>query len=292
MHVSIRSLALASALSALAPLASAGDPVPLTTWTWDFGSFDFNGPGISISPFGPEAAEPVWKTRIEVEFDANGSMPASDLFFQVVLPIDGTSVLWQFTGADLGFPSAGGSYSSSLETDLFAGLVTKPQGFPFTPLEVLMSTTSGPMIGHMESLTLTFEIGPRLLALGDSVSLSAGGAQNLRLTAGPTVGPATPYWMLGSVTGTGPGFALGAVEVPLNFDGYTNFLLLHPNSAVLPASLGALGPDGKLDTVFQLPPGTDPSLAGLTLNHSFLVFQPGSSVILSASNPVAVALVP
>ena len=105
----------------------------------------------------------------------------------------------------------------------------------------------------------------------DTISIAAGGTHNLILDTGPSNG-GDAYWMFGSASGTSPGLP-GPPPLPLNFDDYTLFLLVNPNSVVA-NSLGLLDPLGK--GLATLPIGAaalDPSLAGLTLHHAHVVFD-------------------
>jgi hypothetical protein len=63
-------------------------------------------------------------------------------------------------------------------------------------------------------------------------------------------------------------------------------------SPLLSNSLGVLGPEGFGSSTFSLPAGTDPSLAGATLHHAFVVLTFAPDGIALASNAVAVELVP
>lgn len=105
----------------------------------------------------------------------------------------------------------------------------------------------------------------------DAISIAAGGAQNMIIDAGPSNGNDV-YWMFGTASGTSPGLP-GPPPLALNFDDYTLFLLVHPNSVVA-NSLGLLDPLGG--GTATLPIGAaalDPSLAGLTLHHAHVVFD-------------------
>jgi len=78
------------------------------------------------------------------------------------------------------------------------------------------------------------------------------------------------YWVLGSATGTVPGLPVGGFNLPLNFDGYTQFTLLNPNTLIL-GSLGLLDGAGAGKATWSLPSFTPLNVVGLTLNHAFLV---------------------
>jgi lamin tail-like protein len=122
-----------------------------------------------------------------------------------------------------------------------------------------------------------------------TVHLLTGGTQTLDLNAGPAFAGAL-YIVLGSVTGTSPGFPAGGYTLPLNYDGYFLFTLLNPNTGLLSSSLGFLGGAGTAQTTFNIPPGTDASLAGLGVNHAYGIVDPVSGAVLGVSNAVAVTL--
>lgn len=122
------------------------------------------------------------------------------------------------------------------------------------------------------------------------ISLAAGGTQTIHVSAGCVYAGAT-YAVLGSISGTAPGFTLQGKHVPLNFDSYTQFTLQSPNTAVLAASIGTLDATGSGQALFSLPAGAPAALAGLVLHHAALVVTAGG-VVAAVSNPVAVTLVP
>ena len=135
-----------------------------------------------------------------------------------------------------------------------------------------------------------------LAATPPAVSLSTGGTQLLSLSAGPSQALRI-FLLLGSASGTSPGIPVDGFLVPLAIpDPYFNFTLLHPNTKPLSNSVGTLTATGQALATFTVPAGTDPSLAGLILNHAYVVFDtttiPGAAVVDFASNAVEVTLIP
>ncbi|MFT5287251.1 MAG: hypothetical protein ACI8TQ_003432 [Planctomycetota bacterium] len=125
-----------------------------------------------------------------------------------------------------------------------------------------------------------------------TISLSTGGSQNMTLAAGPSRANWV-HWMFGSFTGTTPGitFPSSGVNLPLNFDAYMKITINNPGFAIFGNFLGTLSPiDGSAFASFSLPPGTDPSLAGVTLNHAY-VAAPTIGDVQFASNAKSVTLV-
>lgn len=103
------------------------------------------------------------------------------------------------------------------------------------------------------------------------------------------------YFVLGSATGTSPGIpADNGLTIPLNLDNYYVFTALYPNTSVLTNSLGFLDAQGKGQASFNIPPGLSPTLAGVTLNHAYVVldFLSNPPQTVFASNSVPVTFVP
>ena len=98
------------------------------------------------------------------------------------------------------------------------------------------------------------------------------------------------YLLLGSASGTAPGFMVDGLNLPLNVDGFFTYLLNFPNAAPYSGSLGFLNGFGVGSTTINVPPGSFPSLAGLTLNHAFVVHN-GINVVLT-SNAQSLTLLP
>lgn len=136
---------------------------------------------------------------------------------------------------------------------------------------------------------------PSLTADLFEVSLSKGGTQELTLDAGPT--PSFNfYFVLGSTSGTAPGVSIDGLTLPLNYpDSYLDFTLASPNSAQLVNTFGVLSPTGQGTASIKVPPATDPSLAGLWVNHAFLVMDlqaaSGTALVTFVSNPAPLNLV-
>ena len=102
-------------------------------------------------------------------------------------------------------------------------------------------------------------------------SLSSGaGSQTFFLDAGPAFGGSL-YLLLGTASGTSPGIVVDGLPLPLNVDPYFLFTLSNPNSTVLANTFNLLAPDGTNSASLSLGPGISPALAGLTLNHAFMV---------------------
>ncbi len=101
--------------------------------------------------------------------------------------------------------------------------------------------------------------------------------QRLTLSAG-LAHAGEVYLLLGSASGTRPGFLVGGLRVPLNPDAWLTLTLGFPNTAVFDATLGVLDATGRGTARIRLHPALPASLAGTSLVHAYLTFrglQPG-----------------
>ncbi|MEO0651166.1 MAG: DUF5060 domain-containing protein, partial [Planctomycetota bacterium] len=104
------------------------------------------------------------------------------------------------------------------------------------------------------------------------VSLTQGGALTLELDGGPTVA-GMPYMILGSLSGTSPGINLPKGKLPLNQDSYFDLTFQGPNP--LSGGFGVLDEAGRATATLAL---TTPSLAGMTVDHAWIVDPLGLQV--------------
>ncbi|MDF1800457.1 MAG: hypothetical protein P1V81_14870 [Planctomycetota bacterium] len=132
-------------------------------------------------------------------------------------------------------------------------------------------------------------VAPRLQANTYELSVSAGGKQEMTLTPGPGLF-LDRFLMVGSLSGTSPGTPLGALTLPLNFDGYSLHTILNINKAPLSNSFGYLVTSQTSSCEFSLPPAFDPVLVGMTLQHAFVTLDGVSLAVLEVSNPIPLHL--
>ncbi|MEX1024651.1 MAG: hypothetical protein WD226_06190 [Planctomycetota bacterium] len=135
---------------------------------------------------------------------------------------------------------------------------------------------------------------PRAAALeADTIEISvaAGGTQQLALDAGPAFGGRV-YFVVGSAHGTSPGFSFGGAFLPLVFDAYTTATIRDANTGAYNNTLGVLDANGEASASLVLPALSAPALAGISVHHAFVAFDPGFPSIGFVSNPVSLRLVP
>jgi hypothetical protein len=131
------------------------------------------------------------------------------------------------------------------------------------------------------------KVAPALTA--DAYAISEQGGQSIfHLTAG-TENASRYHLLLGGVTGTQPGFPLpgGFAVLPLNWDPFTDLVLLLINSPVFAGFMGPLDAQGEASATLNLPP-LPPGTAGLIVHFAYCLNNPFDF----ASNPVAVEVVP
>ncbi len=115
-----------------------------------------------------------------------------------------------------------------------------------------------------------------------SISAEIGGAQGLLLQAG-AANAGFYYQIVGSLSGTSPGFDLLGTLVPLNLDAYFLFSLTHPNQAPLEVSAGTLNLDGAGAAHIAIPAGLT-GLVGLTAWHAAFVADLGAGTVVFSPN--------
>jgi len=114
-----------------------------------------------------------------------------------------------------------------------------------------------------------------LIGSGTELSLAAGGLVRLELQAGPALAGEV-FIVLGTGSGTVPGLKFGGLELTLNPDPYFFHTLNEPSTLPLFHSIGTLDQEGVAETIFFMPPGIDPILAGLLLHHAGAVLDPST----------------
>ena len=126
-----------------------------------------------------------------------------------------------------------------------------------------------------------------LVADNDSISATAGGVVNFSIDAWP-MNANRKYLLLSSISGTLPGIPLygGKVTLPLNWDVFTNFVLLFLNTPVFSDFLGILDTKGQATATLNAPP--IPGASGITMYYAYVLNNPYDF----ASNPVVIKIIP
>ena len=121
---------------------------------------------------------------------------------------------------------------------------------------------------------------------------AAGGSQGLTLKAGPSHALEF-YLILGTLSGTSPGFPIGNLTLPLNIlDPYFSLTLEQPNSAYLVDTLGFLDFQGTGSAAINVPSAAkQPSVIGLEFHHAYVTFG-NDLVVTLTSNAVGLKILP
>ncbi len=123
------------------------------------------------------------------------------------------------------------------------------------------------------------------------LSVSQGGLQQLDLQFGSALANRA-FALLGSAAGTWPGFSLDGVTIPLNLDGYLQWILGGAAVGLISPGVGLLGPSGEALIDLRLPPGAASQAAGLILHHAVVAIDPIWMIVRASSNAVPLELVP
>jgi hypothetical protein len=127
-----------------------------------------------------------------------------------------------------------------------------------------------------------------LLGSPQVASITAGGTQDLYLDPGPSHGAET-FWVIGSKSGTAPGFDLFGVHVPLNVDGYLLYAADCPTCPPFVGNLQQIRPDGTARAQLAVPGGVlGAGEIGAKFHHSYLLL--GGALLSYASVPVPLEL--
>jgi Tol biopolymer transport system component len=129
----------------------------------------------------------------------------------------------------------------------------------------------------------------RLSLTADTYTLPvAGGTVDFTLDANSD-NAARNYLLLGSVTGTDPGFPLpgGETVLPLTWDPFTDLVLAYVNTSLFNNFMATL--DGTGQSTAQLnAPALSPTYVGLVMYYAYCLNNPFNFV----SNPVGIEIVP
>ncbi|MEM7310919.1 MAG: hypothetical protein AAF682_29890 [Planctomycetota bacterium] len=203
--------------------------------------------------------------------------PSGEVLFSAALILDDVGTKETFDLDDeLVLPVGAGSYR------LLLTAASNDETDGVEQIEASLGAATYDVTGALE-LTLQRDVA--------ALSLSAGGAQALTLAAGADFAGKL-YGLVGSASGTSPGFPLGGFVLPLNPDPYFNVTLANPAGSPLANAFGVLDAAGGAAASFGLPAGSNPALAGATVAHAFAVVDPLGFAVELVSNSAAVELLP
>ncbi len=120
-----------------------------------------------------------------------------------------------------------------------------------------------------------------------SLSVTTGGAMNMSLDSGASVGGHL-YVVVGTTSGIEPGLPTPLGVWPLNWDFYSTYSLISPPELV--GFIGFLDPAGRAAAQVALPPSAPPNLIGFTLHYAAFSVDPNQSSLPTTSISNAVVL--
>lgn len=106
----------------------------------------------------------------------------------------------------------------------------------------------------------------------DALYLWKGGRQVFEVTTCPPLAYGV-YVLLGTLSGTAPGFTFDGLHVPIELDAYALTILAGAGDPPLEGAVGLLGPTGDAHPALELPANASPALAGATLHHAAVVLD-------------------
>jgi hypothetical protein len=149
---------------------------------------------------------------------------------------------------------------------------------------------TGVVVGSGDATLLDVALEPTgaLTVSPHEISAAAGGTAEFTLMAG-LENASRNYLLLGSASGTSPGFPLpgGLVTVPLNWDAFTHMVLNQLNTQLFSGFMESLDGSGHGAAHMNLTP-LPHGAVGLTLYFAYILNAPFDFV----SNPVEVEIIP
>ena len=214
--------------------------------------------------------------------------PVFEMGRSAVLSADGTQAVLGCPGNTIGKETAqvfseASNWSAPVELQASAGPMVGDFGGSMALcgdtllVGASLDSTVGPGSGGAYVFSLSGDLCPTHSALPSSISLAAGGTQSLRIQAGSEHGGEL-FILAGSSAGTDPGLVFGSSRIPLNFDDYLLLTLAGGSGSPLVTNTGTLPASGTTTVSLVVPPQSDPSLAGLVLNHAFVLLGGGSGL--------------
>jgi uncharacterized protein YjiK len=98
------------------------------------------------------------------------------------------------------------------------------------------------------------------------------------------------FILVGSASGTTPGFDVDNIHIPLNYDWYFDTIGGAPNSAAFVHTFATLDGSGGSFSQLVLPAGVPPTLVGTDLDHAYVVLKPSPLAWVAVSGTARVHL--
>jgi hypothetical protein len=169
------------------------------------------------------------------------------------------------------------------------GGVVKAQGAAQADADGLITIPTLPFSKTTRRLIVVRDEGALLFADTHVLFAREVGLVNFNLDAS-LVNAQRKYILLGSISGTSPGFPLpgGLATLPLNWDVFTNLIVLLLNSPIFVNFTGTLDSAGQataqMNTLSQLPEAS----AGVVIHFAYALKNPWDVV----SNPAGIEILP
>jgi len=209
--------------------------------------------------------------------------PAADVTFQVVIYEASGWIEFHYQGMN-GLPGDGNSATIGIEDDPRVGGAGNA-------LEISCNTS-----GVLANAAFRIQRGSGtggINGVPGSISLALGGTQALSISVGSGFAGQTCL-VLGTFSGSVPGFPYGGFQIPLNIDSYFLNTVNAPGTPPLTNSFTTLDAQGMSVASFTAPPGTTPALIGYTFHHAAVVLDlsTGFPVLTWVTGAAQCALLP
>jgi len=131
---------------------------------------------------------------------------------------------------------------------------------------------------------------PTLIGSPAEVSVTSGGPHQLDIDCSSSYANHV-YWVLGSGSGTIPGFVYGSTRLPLNPDVLFYAMLNLPHDPMYVATVGFLDASGRAQSQLVVPPGALTYLLGAKLHHAAAILDPATGIPVHTTNAAGLRLI-
>lgn len=152
----------------------------------------------------------------------------------------------------------------------------------------------GPVVGPVVvPMTLAKDLtaDPKLSVDVASLSVSEGGRQRFVLDAGRAYA-GHEYQIAGSVSGVFPGTLVDSIQVPLNYDAYSELLLEVYRKAPCVRFSGRLDQDGRAYPELNVAKGTQNLATHRVYYHAAIIWDAKKEHVISTTNAVELMTLP